>query len=154
MFVRGTDYRWVPTIAAAIAWLTWLARLFVTRARDGMRARAAESWPTAEARVETFYVVNDSGRNRGLRYLPVLQYSYTVDGERYSGEFNLGVFEADRDTATDVGKHWVGERILIRYKPLSPRTSAWLKQDGAPEGVRSAAPETVDKSIIDPDLNH
>jgi Protein of unknown function (DUF3592) len=149
MFVRGTDYRWLPTIAAAVAALTWFARLFWVRVTDRMRALAAGGWPTAEALVETFYVVNDSRRNRGLRYLPVLQYSYTVDGERYSGEFNLGVFEADRDTATDIAKHWVGERILIRYKPLSPGTSAWLKQDGAPEGVRSAAPEPwIIRSLI------
>jgi hypothetical protein len=156
MIVQGTGFQWLPTIAAAVAAAIWFGRLLWARARDRVRARAGESWPTAEARIESFYIVRNTSNRRysGGFYLPVLQYSYTVQDERCSGEFNLGVFEADRDSANEVGKKWVGENIRIRYKPSSPQESIWLEQDGAPPRLRSSAPDGVDDSMIDPELNH
>jgi hypothetical protein len=88
-----------------------------------------------------------------IGYIPVLQYSFVVNGERYSGAFNLGVWESTQDSAEVTGKGWVGERIRIRYKLSDPAISVWLEQDGAPAGVSFTDPYGSDDSIIDLELN-
>jgi len=76
-----------------------------------------------------------------------------VRGERYSGSANLGVWDGDRDSASETGQVWVGEKIRVRYKPSDPAVSVWLTEDGAPAGVVSALPEGTDDSMIDLQLN-
>lgn len=123
-----------------------------------MREHAAEGWPTAEAKIETSYVMRGSSnpsRNRiPMDFIPVLQYSYTVQGERYSGSANLGVWDSDQDSASDTGKGWIGEKIRIRYKASNPAVSVWLERDGAPAGTRAELPEiSSDETMIDLELN-
>lgn len=105
--------------------------------------------------VEGFYVMNRSGATftNEVSYLPVLQYSYAVRGERYSGSFNLGVWERSEDSATVTGQGWIGEKIRVRYNPSDPAVSIWLQQEGAPAGASSNLPYASDDSVIDPQLN-
>lgn len=128
-------------------------------AKARVRARTAESWPRAEARVEGFYLMHSTGNHTGYSdagqysYLPVLQYAYAVQGERYSGSFNLGVWDGSEGSASATGQGWVGEKIRVRYKPSNPSVSIWLEQDGAPAGASSNLPYASDESVIDPQLN-
>jgi hypothetical protein len=147
------DLVFLVILVSALCWGAW------NWLRAKSRERAAESWPTAEATIQTFYVVHHSDSHSGysqagrIGYIPVLQYSFVVNGERYSGAFNLGVWESTQDSAEVTGKGWVGERIRIRYKLSDPAISVWLEQDGAPAGVSFTDPYGSDDSIIDLELN-
>jgi hypothetical protein len=147
---------WLDLIFLAVVCIL-LAKRAWSGARGKFRAHAAESWPTTEARVETFYLVHsDRSGNSAisqLGYVPVLQYSYSVRNERYSGSFNLGTRESNEGSARSTARGWVGEKIRIRYKESDPAVSVWLERDGAPYGVSSTEPYGTDDSIIDPQLN-
>ena len=122
-------------------------------AKARSHARAAESWPTVEARVEGFYLIHNAGARGSVHYLSILQYAYAVREERYSGSFNLGVWSGTEDSASVTGQGWIGEKIQVRYKPSDPAVSIWLEQDGAPAGSNSSVPYGDDESVIDPQLN-
>jgi hypothetical protein len=96
---------------------------------------------------------SDISKPARLVYTPVLQYSYVVNGERYSGGFNVGVWDRNQDSAQATGKRWLGERIRIRYKPSDVAVSVWLQQDGAPAGVSFTGPHASDDGLIDLELN-
>src|SRR5690348_652363 len=133
-----------------------IARALWGWSRQRLRESSAQGWPLIEARIESSYVVmryREDSRYRRESAIPVLQYSYVVQGERYSGSANLGVWDGDRDSATDTGQRWVGEKIRVRCKPSDPSISVWLTEDGAPAGVRSALPEGTDDGMIDLELN-
>ena len=149
----------LPTVIGLLAVAALASRFVWLWTREKVRKRAAESWPTAEAAVQTFYVVHANDSHSGyseagrLGYIPMLQYSYVVNGERYSGDFNLGVWESNRNAAQSTAKGWLGEKIRIRYKPSDPGVSVWLEQDGAPAGASFTEPYGSDDSIIDLELN-
>jgi uncharacterized protein DUF3592 len=147
---------WLPWIFLAAGVVIAAVRFLWSRGKQELREHAARSWPVAEASIETFYVahINRGDSRRGWQnVIPVLQYSYVVAGERYSGSANLGVWESDEDSAHAAGKGWVGEKIRVRYKPGDPATSAWLEGDGAPAGVRGSLPDGSDNDMIDLELN-
>lgn len=93
---------------------------------------------------------SDAGR---FSYLPSLQYAYAVGEVRYSGSFNLGVWDSSEGSASATGQGWIGEKIRVRYKPSNPAVSVWLEQDGAPAGASSNLPFGSDDSIIDLEIN-
>ncbi len=139
---------WCGLIAVLLARSIWVS------VRALLRARVAESWPTAEGRIETCYVTTVSGgETNPTRYYPVLQYSYVVKSERYSGSFSLAEWNRDQDAAGEVGRGWVGDRIRVRYRPDDPGVSVWLLQDGAPAGPVLSLPDGSDNGMIDPELN-
>jgi|SRR6185312_14921967 len=146
--LEGSGFRFLP--AAAVI-LVFLSRWLWTAARQALKSSSAGSWPSAEARIETFYVTRVSSKSADL-YALVLQYSYVVEAERYSGSVELGTRYSDRDSAAEAGRAWVGEKIHIRYKPADPATSIWRAQDGAPDDAL-VAPSGTDDGIIDLELN-
>lgn len=128
-----------------------LTGLLWRTARGLLRSSSAKKWPIAEGRVESFYITTYKSK-WGIFYFLVLQYSYVVGTERYSGSVTSGTQYSDRDSADDAGRAWVGAKIQIRYKQSHPATSAWLTQDGAPETTPFTA-AGIDDGIIDPELN-
>lgn len=148
---------WLPYLFPAAIGAAMIVRWLWSSARNALRKHAAEGWPTAEASIESSYAMRGNANlgSRGqMDFIPVLQYSYTVQGERYSGSANLGVWDSDKDSASDTGKSWVGEKIRIRYKPSDPAVSAWLERDGAPAGTRAELPTiSSDDTMIDLELN-
>jgi len=67
----------------------------------------------------------------------VIQYSYQVAGEFYSGYFMLaGTFSSSEDASAAV-RPWLHRKIVVRYNPALPQESAFLPNDGAPAGSRS-----------------
>jgi len=140
-----------PYLAFGIAVLLMLTRWLWRTAQRTFKSSSAKSWPGAAGRIESTYVTRESS-NRAEFYLLVLQYSYVVESERYSGSLTLGTRYSDRDSAAEAGRAWAGEKIQIRYKPSEPATSIWLAQDGAPEGAL-VTPLGTDDGIIDLELN-
>ena len=68
---------------------------------------------------------------------PALQYSYQVAGEFYSGYFVLGEVFSSREDASAAARPWLEKKIFVRYNPARPHESAFLRDDGAPQGSRS-----------------
>jgi len=67
----------------------------------------------------------------------VLQYSYQVVGEFYSGYVMLGEVFYSSEDASAAARPWLQRRIFVRYNPKKPYESAFLVADGAPAGSRS-----------------
>ncbi|HEY6347825.1 MAG TPA: hypothetical protein VI636_00300 [Candidatus Angelobacter sp.] len=68
---------------------------------------------------------------------PVLQYSYQVQGEFYSGYFMLGSAHNSREDASAAARPWLQKKIFVRYNPKKHYESAFMVADGAPAGSRS-----------------
>jgi hypothetical protein len=120
----------------------WMAGLVIAAlimavrfTRHWLLKQAAESWPMMNATVESFYVIN-SGAGSTVHWIPILEYSYAINGQRYSGnaglQFNGG---NDKTIAEEAGNTWQGQKILVRYNPQKPEKSVFLVADGAPRGT-------------------
>jgi len=68
---------------------------------------------------------------------PVLQYSYQVQGEFYSGYFMLNSSHTSREEASAAARPWLQKKIFVRYNPKKHHESAFLVADGTPAGCRS-----------------
>jgi hypothetical protein len=128
-------------IVAALAWFAYR--------RWRMRYGSAR-WTITEATIQSEIACNAS--SPGLHAVPggglaaaaasnlfhaVLQYSYQVAGEFYSGYFMLGEVFNSREDASTAAKPWLEKKIFVRYNPERPHESAFLRDDGAPRGSRS-----------------
>jgi hypothetical protein len=131
----------MAAIVAALAWFGYR--------RWRMRYGAAH-WTLTEATIQSEFAGNASspGLNAVLGgglsaaaarnlFHAVLQYSYQVAGEFYSGYFVLGEVFSSREDASAAARPWLEKKIFVRYKPERPHESAFLRDDGAPRGSRS-----------------
>ena len=78
----------------------------------------------------------------------VLQYSYQVAGEFYSGYFRLGEVFSSKEDASAASRPWLEKKIFVRYNPERPHESAFLRDDGAPPGSRSLGDQPPESSDI------
>jgi hypothetical protein len=74
---------------------------------------------------------------RQYAWKAVLQYSYQVAGEFYSGYFLLGDIYSSSERASEAARPWVDRKIFVRYNPRNPDESVFRQADGAPQGSRS-----------------
>ena len=129
------------------AWLLFIVVGVVMGAiglvRYGLLKRAAKNWPLVNATVEVCYAIpTETTRSHSPWWIPVLGYSYVVNGERYAGSVGLeGECRLDREGAEEAGKVWRGQKIVVRYDPQRPEKSAFLREDGAPGSAVSYADE-------------
>lgn len=106
----------------------------------------AESWPSADATVNSSYELDENEtafsvngweedlepRDYKARWSVALDYTYRVESELFSGTYFLpGTYE-EGDVASAAGKAWVGRKIVVRFNPDQPAESCFLLQDGAP----------------------
>jgi len=110
------------------------------------RRKAAFGWPLIEATIQSEFasdvanpaVVMGVAGSVASRMLcnAVLQYSYKVAGEFYSGYIIFSGPYASREEAAAAASPWIGKTISVRYNPTQPHQSALLSEDGAPQGMR------------------
>jgi len=125
-----------------------VAIMAVTLLKDWLLTRAAKIWPFANATVEIIYAVRIGPRNDHW-WIPVLGYSYEVDGQRYSGSVGLnGSGAHDKETAQEAGNAWRGRKIVIRFDPQRPEKSAFLPEDGAPRNAINYADQPPDSADV------
>ncbi len=140
-----------------LATMLYLVRRWIfNRLRQANRKRQAGNWPATPATINGAYALasnRQSGASGPVGFLPVIQYSYSVNNEFYSGSFNLAVYEPSQESAQDTGKKWMGQKILVRYDPRRPESSIYMEADGAPRGTRLFADSTDDRGFIDLSLN-
>lgn len=95
----------VCVIAALLARILWKAS----------RDEAARNWPSAEATIQSAEM-----EEIGTRYkveLPCFAFSYSVDGEYYSGRFSLS---AKEERAAGLMKEMINRKLTIQYDPQKP----------------------------------
>ena len=146
----------VNAAATGIFIIFWLVVLggIVGRVLRRTRMRFGSShWIPTQAVVESGFTATPNetdlvpSRNNmaGLRL--VLQYSYSVSGEYYSGYLLLKPLHRTRDGAMDEFAQWKDRPLVVRYDPNRPQRSACLPEDGAPpdsSSLGNEAPDSID----------
>ncbi len=123
---------WLLIAWGAITLVTSIAMVAV----ELVSARAAESWPTTQGRIEASNVRTVHFR-RGLggydRYEPHVEYSYSVGGRAYrSARVLIGsraMYQSFEMASADLARDYpVGRMVRVFYKPDDP-AEAILEQD-------------------------
>lgn len=106
--------------------LGFIVVAFRVFAWNQVKALLARSWLTQPGMVELASVEERRGRYKNF-YIAHLDYSYSVNGEYYSGHLErLFVLESSADKFIAAMK---GQMVFIRSHPNRPERSALLKQD-------------------------
>jgi hypothetical protein len=105
-------------IAASAGILLWL------------RKRSSRHWPITFGKVESASTYQDN-----LNWLTDVSYSYSVERDFYSGQFQ--VRSGSERKATDQEMHWHGRTITVRYSPRHPHISVVRTEDQ--DGLRGEA---------------
>ncbi len=125
-----SDIAPVLAIVAMSCIAVYFAFRLVRYGRSGM-------WPETEARVELYgpYRHLDNAGTRSLSFVDV-SYSYTVDGQFYSGQFLSPTLPND-DALTAFLKERlpVGQTVLVRYHSKHPERSIIGQEILAPQDV-------------------
>lgn len=91
------------------------------------RAKAAQSWPSIPGTVNRTDVVkhedSDSEGNSSVTYEPVVEYSYSVMGQPFSGKrIAFGTNRYNYKKAEEiVTRYQVGSRVNVYYNPDKPK---------------------------------
>lgn len=149
---------WVLRAVLAVLWLNGLFRLFnhshgtapTTILVAGVIAaavlevwlrpfrrwslRRAQSWPVAQAHVESASVSQAKAGEYSTCYKGEIAYSYTVDGEYYSG-YHARTFDREEEAWAFV-EALKGKTILVNYSPGNHEVS--VLTDSA---LRAAVPD-------------
>ncbi len=107
--------------AVFIFWLVWW---WHPRGEEYFRERRSAGWPVVPAIVENYEI--ELSRHQG--FTTVLYYSYSVNGESYSGQFNQ-YWQGTEGRARDTGDQWTHKKILVRHKPTDPSQSVYIEKD-------------------------
>lgn len=107
--------------AIFILWLLWW---WYSRGENYFRDRRSAGWPVVPATVETYEIL--LSRNQG--FTTVLYYSYSVNGESYSGQFNQ-YSQGTEGRARNTGDSWIHRKIMVRHKPSDPAESVYIEKD-------------------------
>lgn len=91
-----------------------------------VRSRQAQSWPSSQG-VVSGAAARASGERRFKPWIGELAYSYTVNGEYYSG-FHQRRARTER-RAEEFVSGWKDRMVLVRYSPTKHEISVLLKSD-------------------------
>jgi len=101
----------------------FLVIMFTTR----KKAEAAKSWPTAQGTVLSSELsihqdYDSDDHSSSTSYQPVVQYSYSVMGNQYTGsKIAFGANQFDRNTAQNmVNRYIAGNPVSVYYDPNDP----------------------------------
>jgi hypothetical protein len=89
-----------------------------------LRRRSARYWPITRGKVEHASCFENSGT-----WLTDISYSYCVDNEFYSGQFQLKA--GSELKASDEIVRWNDQNIEVRYSPKDPDISVVRMEDQA-----------------------
>ena len=119
-------------LGISILFLAGAAALWI---RKRVRLKHARSWPTEDGRVESTAIrlQQSSGGKAGTTsssYIATVTYSYTVQGQSYSGTLRRNFMLKGRaEKWTD--KFTTGLPLKIRYNPSNPKDSVLFEDEQA-----------------------
>ena len=91
-------------------------------------------WLTTEATIKVVDLERTSRIDRllnGVGWVPVLEYSYCVDGVVHSGRAKIASWHTGRCEAAASADSLVGESFKLRYAPGDPARSGYLASDNS-----------------------
>ena len=101
-----------------IAAIVVIGGLAVQLIRNERRQKEAQSWPSAEATIESSGM-EAVGSGRPAADLPCFAFSYVVNGEYYSGRFSLS---GGKDRSESLLREMVDRKINVKYDPTRPES--------------------------------
>lgn len=110
-----------PMVAFFLALLGSLAVLGLRIAARHRRARSSRSWPLVDAHLEGGSVIQTGDRHPA--YLLEITYSYTVDGEVFSGEYRQEF--RTKDEPESLLRNFEQFGIRVRIDPQCPSHSGF-----------------------------
>ncbi len=120
-------------LAISLGTVAILAVFWVLRR---MKLRRARTWPAQFGRLDSTAVrlYSNGGQAAGSKFIAELKYSYSAQGQQYSGGLSRSFLlkaRADRW----IGNYAIGQRVMVRYNPAKPRDSVIFEDEQA--GLRS-----------------
>jgi len=117
----------VVVAAFVVFWLLKRAKL-----------RRSQSWPTEVGRVESTAVVLKSGGGQpgAAAYYAELKYSYTVQGQTYSGWLSRRFILKGRAEKW-IARYGNNDPLTVRYNPAKARDSVLLDTDNLEAQARA-----------------
>jgi hypothetical protein len=91
-----------------------------------LKARRAQSWPSAQGTIGAVYSHAD-GHRYVKPWVSEFIYTYIVNGEYYSGRHLKRAWSESR--AEESGLGWKGRMIVVRYSPAKHEVSVLLDAD-------------------------
>jgi hypothetical protein len=88
-------------------------------------AQASANWPSVQGQV-TSSEVERSTDSEGTSYLPQVDYAYTVNDVRYSGErvnFGQNSYSSRRGAEEVVARYPAGQTVAVYYDPVEPESA-------------------------------
>ena len=104
-----------------IVWLIWW---WNSRGEERLRDWRSAGWPVVPATVENYEIV--LSQHEG--FTTVLYYSYTVNGQFYTGQFSARS-QGTEDRARNTGDRWLHNKIMVRYKLGDHNKSVYVRKD-------------------------
>jgi hypothetical protein len=105
--------------------LGWIIRQLKARADKRVQS-GAKNWPYAYGTVE-HAEAKMIGDGKAAYWVGELAYSYTVDGEYYSGSHHLSA--KGEDEAWEIVRGWKERRVTVHYLPARPSTSVLVMEE-------------------------
>jgi hypothetical protein len=126
-------------LAISLGTVVILAVFWVLRR---MKLRRARTWPAQLGRLDSTAVrlYSNGGQAAGSKFLAELKYSYSAQGQQYSGGLCRSFLLKARANRW-IGNYAVGQRIMVRYNPAKPRNSVIFEDEQA--GLRSGQGEST-----------
>jgi hypothetical protein len=106
----------VVVVGVAVRGLAW----------NKLKALGARSWPTSQGKIEFGTVIEHRTRYFSY-YVTQMAYSYSVDGEYFSGYYEKMFFR--ESSADKFAAELKGKPAFIRHKSNSPAVSTLLRED-------------------------
>lgn len=90
----------------------------------GQKNKQAANWPTVPGTVVSSQVQTVRGTESGVSYEPHVVYTYTVDGQTYTGDklnFSAWRSTGKAEPQKKVDAYPVGAEVSVHYNPKKPR---------------------------------
>ena len=91
------------------------------------RLKQAESWPSTAGTVWQAEACPVEGMSHIKPWVAEITYSYSVNGEYYSGFHEIETL-TERG-AENLAEGWRGRSVVVRYCPSNPKISALVRND-------------------------
>jgi hypothetical protein len=94
---------------------------------DILTASRAKSWPTAQGIVQSTELTTSLGRRaRTTTYIPLVKYSYEVNGSNYVGnrvDYGERGTSSRDDAMTVIARYHEGLHVPVHYDPKNPESA-------------------------------
>ena len=114
----------LAALGAFVVFIVWLIWWWNSSGEERLRDWRSAGWPVVPATVENYEIV--LSRHEG--FTTILYYSYTVNGQFYTGQFSARS-QGTEDRARNTGDRWLHCKIMVRYNLGDHNKSVCVQKD-------------------------